>query len=173
MRSRSALLAAVVVATAALATACIPGRSSTAAYASPATARMQAPLSPSAALRAAAGELRRAGFYVTAIDTVGSRLRAESGEDALARERMIECVALPEDARSDALPPTMIVEVAATPGGAGSAGRAGADLTVVTYVRTSYMRMTSKSRRPDSETECRSNGVVERRLAGLLNARTP
>lgn len=135
--------------------------------AAPPPARIEAPLPPPAALLTAAAELRRAGFYVTAIDTIARRLNAESSESALAGNRLIECAAPAGNRSAEALPPLMIVELSAIPTPSGSA------LTMQTRVRTSYLRMTADARRPDTENECRSDGTVERRVASSLNARTP
>jgi hypothetical protein len=124
--------------------------------------RAQAAAPPRGVIRAATRELIAAGFLVTQIDTVAG-LRAERQQRPGEFEGILTCrTAVTPQARA-AVAPSMIIELSVQPRIDG-----GSEVVVASRVNAAYLRLAPEPPRPPSNEDCRSTGVVERKLVESL-----
>lgn len=131
--------------------------------AAPVEVRAVTAAAPRLVIRRAARELTAAGFVVTAIDS-SSALRAEREHPPGEFEGTLTCRTGDTPDRAASIAPTMIIDLSVEPRDAGS------QLVVASHVNAAYLRLSAEPARPADSTDCRSTGVIERRLAERLTA---
>lgn len=118
---------------------------------------------PRLVIRRAARALTAEGFVVTATDS-SSTLRAEREHPPGEFEGALTCRTGGTPDRAASIAPTMIIDLSVEPRDKGS------ELVVASRVNAAYLRLSAEPARPADSTDCRSTGVIERRLAEWLTA---
>ncbi|HEX4934753.1 MAG TPA: hypothetical protein VFV33_16300 [Gemmatimonadaceae bacterium] len=118
-------------------------------------------MAPRLLIRRAATELTAAGFVVTAIDS-SSALRAERELPPGEFDGTLTCQSADTRERTAAIAPTMIIDLVVQPRDVGS------DLVVASRVNAAYLRLSAEPARPSDSRDCRSTGLIERKLADRL-----
>jgi hypothetical protein len=128
----------------------------------PGVVRLQSGAPPRSVIRAAAERLVESGFLVTAIDS-SSRLRAEREQRPGELGNTVACRTASTPRGRASVTPTLIIDLAAEPRRDG-----GSELVLASRVHAFYLRLSADPGRPSSDSDCRSTGFVERRLAEFL-----
>lgn len=131
--------------------------------AAPVAVRAVTAAAPRLVIRRAARELTAEGFVVTATDS-SSTLRAEREHPPGEFEGALTCRTGDTPDRAASIAPTMIIDLSVEPRDEGS------ELVVASRVNAAYLRLSAEPARPADSSDCRSTGVIERRLAQRLTA---